>query len=74
VLGNLVEEVFRIQGGHATAAGSRDRLPVDVVLDITAGEDGYWHVTDWNGKAKDSIYICFPILSENDPIWLEQTR
>lgn len=41
---------------------------------ISFGADGLWHVTDWNCKAKDSIYLCFPTLSENDPVWLESTK
>ncbi len=40
---------------------------------ITYGADDLWHVTDWHSKAKDSIYLCFPTPSENDPIWLEET-
>jgi hypothetical protein len=40
---------------------------------VSFGTDGLWHVTDWNSKAKDTIYICFPTPSENDPIWLEST-
>jgi hypothetical protein len=41
---------------------------------ITFGSDGLWHLTDWNRKAKDSIYLCLPTLSENDPVWLESTK
>src|SRR6185369_8991450 len=39
MLGNVVDVVFGVERGHAAGAGGGDRLAVDVILDVAAGED-----------------------------------
>jgi len=36
---NVVNEVFGVQRSHAAGAGRRDRLAVDVILNVPARED-----------------------------------
>ena len=38
-LGFVLQKSFRVNGGHAAGAGGGDRLAVNVILHVAAGED-----------------------------------